>query len=128
MLAPQVLGALATIRAAIRSTETQDLQSLHQILLSLALSAICETIPGTLAPLVQSEKLSQGEPGRDQIAGTVPDRWISPRECACRLDISVRTLRRRARQQPYTKFCIPLDHGFKVSEQGLAEFMRRARR
>lgn len=128
-LAPQVLEALAVIRNAVRTSKGQDLSALYQILLSLSLYAICETIPGQTenAPVVQIGKLSHSIAESGTVAGRVQDRWISPRECACRLDISLRTLRRRARRHPYTSFCIPLDHGFKVSELGLDQHMQRER-
>lgn len=129
-LAPQVLEALAVIRHAVRTQRGQDLGALYQILLSLSLYALCESLPVTPEniPLVQSEKVSQAGAGSGTSATRVHDRWISPQECASRLNISMRTLRRRATRPPYSGFCIRQEHGFKVSELGLDEFMRRARR
>lgn len=77
----------------------------------------------------QSEEPSQGRPWQDQDGRRVRDRWLPPTEAAKTLGISYRTLSRRRRLVPYSSFCIPepSGRGFKVSEAGLEEHMRRAR-
>lgn len=55
------------------------------------------------------------------------DRWMTPKEGAQRLGISVRTLSRWSTKPPYVQFCIPQARGFKVSEAGLSEYMRSLR-
>lgn len=130
--APQILHALATIRHAVRTSHPQQLGLLYYSLLSLAGDALAGvstiTVYGGAIELGHSVEVSQG--GADTTASEtrVHDRWISPQECASRLNISLRTLRRRAPRPPYSSFCIRQEHGFKVSELGLDDFMRRARR
>lgn len=128
-LTPPVLQALATIRAAVRTNRGQDLGTLPQILLSLALYALCESFPESREgpDLVQPFKVSQAGRGNGCEAQTVHERWITAKDASSRLGISLRTLRRRATSRPYAAFCIPQPRGFKVSESRLDEFMRRAR-
>jgi len=75
----------------------------------------------------QSEEPSQDVRGASRGSQTVRDQWISPKDGAARLGISVRTLSRRSTKPPYSAFCVPQPRGFKVSEAGLEEHMRRAR-
>lgn len=128
-LAPAVLDALAVIRAAVRTHRGQDLGILYQVLLSLTLYALCESIPvpQEAAALGQSREASQVESAGQASAAKVRDRWIAAKEGAHRLGISMRTLRRRASVPPYCAFCIAQPRGFKISEAGLDDFMRRSR-
>lgn len=128
-LTPAVLDALAVIRAAVRTSRGQDLRTLYQMLLSLSLFALCESIPvsSEAMPLGHSAEPSQVERASQASAMKVPDRWIAAKEGAHRLGISMRTLRRRACKPPYCAFCIAQPRGFKISEVGLDDFMRRSR-
>jgi hypothetical protein len=94
--------------------------------MGLAGEALCALIPSTES--VQSSELSQSDLRSARSSDKVIDRWLSPKEGASRLGISVRTLVRRSGLPPYRAFCIPQpQRGFKVSEQGLADFQRRER-
>lgn len=65
---------------------------------------------------------------RPQAPPQASDRWISPKEAAARLGRSERWIRRRRFDAPYKAFCVAdSGRGFKVSEAGLEDFMRRAR-
>lgn len=76
----------------------------------------------------QPEEPSQSKIWSDVGSHRVRDQWISPKEAAKRLDVSIRTLSRRSTKPPYSAFCVPQPkRGFKVSEAGLEEHMRRAR-
>lgn len=127
---PQIRDALARLRWAVRRSSPQQLVLLHYVLATLAGNALARVTVtmGGAVEMGQSEKLTQVGWADSSAASRVRDRWISPREGALRLNISLRTLRRRAHTPPYSSFCIRQDHGFKVSELGLADFMRRSRR
>lgn len=102
---------------------------LYQMLLSLSLYALCESLPVPVenAALLQSREASQVEGSGPTSAVRVRDRWIAAKEGAARLGISMRTLKRRAVRPPYCAFCIAQPRGFKISEAGLDEFMRHER-
>jgi hypothetical protein len=122
-VAPQVLAALSKLREAVRDSPPHRLATIYPALCELAGWALARLMP---VPVSAPETVTEG-PDEALTAGRLRDRWISPRECALRLNISLRTLRRRARLPPYSGFCILQDHGFKVSEMGLDEHMRRER-
>lgn len=128
-LGPQVLHAIAIIRSFVRTAGAPERRLMYQVLLGLSLQALAESLPEAveIADLGQSAKPSHSRALPEAPTGTVRDRWISPREGALRLNVSLRTLRRRARKPPYCAFCIPQEHGFKVSELALDEYQRRER-
>lgn len=78
--------------------------------------------------LLHFEKVSQRGVRGMRDAERVSDLWLPPKEGARRLGISVRTLTRRSTKPPYSAFCVPQPRGFKVSQEGLEDFQRRARR
>ena len=125
-VAPAVLDAVAVIRGALRVAPTAQKALLYHVLMGLAGEALYGLLP--LASLGRSTEPSQAPGPSARHSERVHDQWLSPKEGAARLGISVRTLVRRSESPPYDAFCIPQPRrGFKVSEQGLAEYMRRAR-
>lgn len=114
------------LRSVDDACQRQELEPLLTLLGALTTSRdVC--LQAIEQRLFQREKLSQGKPCPDLGAGKVHERWITAKDAASRLGISLRTLRRRATSHLYAAFCVPQPRGFKVSESRLDEFMRRAR-
>lgn len=117
----QLVNALACLRAEVRAG--RHVAMLYPVLCELVLLAVTR-----VAQSVTVDETATTGGAADGPGARVHDRWISPRECASRLNISMRTLRRRAGRPPYRAFCIPQpERGFKVSEMALDEHMRRER-
>lgn len=114
------------LEAIADACKAGELPSLHTLIGTLAvLHHKC--LKAASRGLPHSGKVSQGREEKPLGSGRVHDRWISPKEGARRLGISVRTLTRRSTKPPYSAFCIPQPRGFKVSEVGLEDFQRHAR-
>lgn len=125
---PRISRVAAAIEEIIESGERAEVVMLLARLASYRVLITERARTLRSDPLLQSAEASQRWPTGDGSGGSVRDRWISPRECAARLNISMRTLRRRAGRPPYSAFCIPQpERGFKVSEQALEDYMRRER-